>query len=100
MKLQHKTENHLVEFIDETATAHEAVEFSYNVLYSSFGCGVTFIYTPIDDEAEDDGRIACDVDVRAGGDCVGMLDVQACIAVAWEAHLKFEVAKRFRMTDG
>lgn len=91
-------QEYLVENLGDRLADGETI-FQYDVLFSSLSCIVSFAYVPIDEELEKDGRIACDVDVRAGGDCVGMLTVQECIAAAWEAHCALDVAKRFRMTD-
>ena len=89
-----------VEFLGERTSEDGHTEFQYDVNYSSFGCGVTFTYMPIDDEPEEDGRIACDLDVHAGGDCVGFDDVLLCLRAAKIAHEQFGVAKRFRETNG
>ena len=98
-----ETENHVVRYHGERKE-NGHYYYTYEVFFSSFGCGVSFCYMPIAGEGEDDkdedGRIPCDVDIQAGGDCVGVPTVLECIQVAWEVHEKLKPADRFLMTDG
>jgi hypothetical protein len=77
--------------------------FHYEVLYSSFGCSVFLEYEPIGStREEDEGYLACDVDVSGGGDCVGPRDVVVCMTAAIEMHEKekHNEFEKLRATDG
>lgn len=84
-----ETSDFVVELFNITG---ENKEFQYEVFSGSSNASVSFSYEPIDEEPEEDGRYTCDVDVRAGGDCVHPRDLPAYITAAWEAHDFFKLA--------